>query len=82
MTSAIVKLVLKLLFGFTTEQWEAAITKVCDLAEDLGHANNDARATAFIQWFATKFTPTQRTWMIETLRNLAVAFAHKKEWIA
>ena len=82
MTETLFKIVLKIAFGFTSAQWSATIDKVLDLSEDLTHASNDSRALAFVQWFATKFSASQRTWMIETLRNLAVAFARKKGWIA
>lgn len=77
-----IKQILSFLFGITTAQWRAAIDKVIDLSEDITHSSNDSRAVAFITWFVSKFGGEQRTWIVETLRNLAVAFARKKGWIA
>jgi len=74
-----IKSILGFLFGLTSEQWKQAIETVISLAQN-GTLNNDNRALRFVSDFA-KDHPKLKTWVIETLRNIAVGFARKKGWI-
>jgi hypothetical protein len=74
-----IKSILGFLFGLTGKQWEEAIETVINLARN-ANIDNDGRALRFVSDFA-KDHPRLKTWVIETLRNLAVGFARKKGWI-
>ena len=74
-----IKSILKFLFGLTSAQWQTAIQLVISLAQEF-HVDNDTRASRFIALF-TMQNPEHKTWVLETLRNLAVGFARTKGWI-
>lgn len=74
-----IRSILNFLFGLKPEQWRAALDAVKALAlrRDI---TNDDRAAHFVAYFKKEW-PGLKGWIIETIRNLAVAYARKKGWI-
>ena len=75
----IIKLIIKFLFKIDSATWAKAVDKVYELF--LGMTTNDEKAQAFVNWARAHLPAGTKTWVIETLRNLAVAFSRRKGWI-
>lgn len=74
-----IRSILGFLFGMDSNHWKTAVDWVRKLASK--EMTNAQRADEFLVNFSVWF-PSFKPWVIETIRNLAVAFARKKGWIA
>jgi hypothetical protein len=74
-----IKSILSFIFSITGAQWRQAIDYVRKLAA-VPDITNEQRAVRFLGWFIGS-NPGLKTWVAETVRNLAVGYARKKKWI-
>lgn len=79
MKAYLIRTILNFLFGLTSTQWKQALDFVQKLAK-VPDIDNDKRAVRFLGWFIGS-NPGIKTWVAETVRNLAVGYSRKKGWI-
>ena len=77
MLTIAIKTIVRVLLGMDSEKWKFALNMVVELAKDKTIASNSARGDRFLAYFMTWYGGN-KTWIVETLRNLVVLYARKK----